>query len=59
MINKENVLAYRCKDKRYDCGNKLEYLQATVEYVLKNPELKNRFRVFCEIVNGSFPGIQR
>lgn len=46
LINEEKVLAYRFKGKRYDCGDKLGYLQATVEYALKHPELKDRFRAF-------------
>lgn len=46
LISEENVLAYRFKGKRYDCGDKFGYLQATVEYALKHPELKDRFREF-------------
>ena len=29
--------------KRYDCGSKLGYLQATVEYALEHPEIKQDF----------------
>ena len=39
----EDVKAYRFKGKRYDCGSKLGYLQATVEYALKHPHLKDDF----------------
>jgi len=39
----EDVKAYRFKGKRYDCGSKLGYLQATVEYALKHPYLKDDF----------------
>ena len=31
-IDEEAVYAYRFSGKRYDCGSKLGYLQATVEY---------------------------
>jgi len=39
----EDVKAYRFKGKRYDCGSKLGYLQASVEYALKHPYLKDDF----------------
>jgi UTP--glucose-1-phosphate uridylyltransferase len=32
------------KGKRYDCGSKLGYLEATVAYALKHPELADEFR---------------
>ncbi|MGD2137547.1 MAG: UTP--glucose-1-phosphate uridylyltransferase GalU [Gammaproteobacteria bacterium] len=43
LLREEQVLAYRFQGKRYDCGNKLGYLQATVEYALQHPELKEEF----------------
>lgn len=55
LLKEEQVLAYRFEGKRYDCGSKLGYLEATVEYALKHPELRDGFyaylqRRFC-IVN--------
>ncbi len=44
LLEYEKVLAYRFRGKRYDCGSKLGYLQATVEYALKHPELHEPFR---------------
>jgi dTDP-glucose pyrophosphorylase len=44
LLKEEQVLAYRFKGKRYDCGSKLGYLQATVEYALRHPELRDAFR---------------
>ncbi len=46
LMDEEKVLAYRFKGKRYDCGSKLGYLQATVEYALKHPELKEEFAAY-------------
>lgn len=40
------VLAYRFKGRRFDCGNKLGYLEATVEFALKHPELSADFRAY-------------
>lgn len=51
LLEFEKVLAYPFHGRRYDCGNKLGYLQATVEYALKHPELKDDFlsylRSYC------------
>lgn len=46
LLEKEQVLAYEIRGKRYDCGNKLGYLEATVEYALDHPELKDKFREY-------------
>jgi UTP--glucose-1-phosphate uridylyltransferase len=35
---------------RYDCGSKLGYLRATVEYGLRHPELGDSFRAYLENV---------
>jgi UTP--glucose-1-phosphate uridylyltransferase len=39
LMQRESVYAFEFEGKRYDCGNKLGYLQATVEYALKHPSL--------------------
>jgi UTP--glucose-1-phosphate uridylyltransferase len=39
LMQREAVFAFEFEGKRYDCGNKLGYLQATVEYGLKHPSL--------------------
>ena len=46
LLGREQVLAYEFKGKRYDCGSKLGYLQATVEFALQHPELKDNFRQY-------------
>ncbi|MDQ7073885.1 MAG: UTP--glucose-1-phosphate uridylyltransferase GalU [Gammaproteobacteria bacterium] len=48
LLQKEQVLAYEFEGKRFDCGSKLGYLQATVEYALKHPQLKQRFRAYLQ-----------
>ncbi|MDQ7016996.1 MAG: UTP--glucose-1-phosphate uridylyltransferase GalU [Gammaproteobacteria bacterium] len=48
LLKKEQVLAYEFEGKRFDCGSKLGYLQATVEYALKHPQLKRRFRAYLQ-----------
>jgi UTP--glucose-1-phosphate uridylyltransferase len=48
LLEYETVLAYRFQGKRYDCGSKLGYLQATVEYALKHDELSEKFRTYLQ-----------
>ena len=43
LLQEEPVLAYQFLGKRYDCGSKLGYLEATIEYGLKHPELREPF----------------
>jgi len=43
LLLEENVYAYAFEGKRYDCGSKLGYLEATVEYGLKHPQLGEEF----------------
>src|SRR5437899_2104229 len=38
LLGDEKVLAYQFEGRRYDCGNKLGYLEARVDYGLKHPE---------------------
>jgi UTP--glucose-1-phosphate uridylyltransferase len=43
LLEEAPVYAYRFRGKRYDCGSKLGYLEATVEYGLRHPELGAKF----------------
>jgi UTP--glucose-1-phosphate uridylyltransferase len=53
LLREESVFAYEFDGRRYDCGSKLGYLQATVNYALKHPELAADFRTF---INGTVAG---
>ncbi len=48
LLAHEPVLACELAGKRYDCGSKLGYLQATVEYALLHQELSEAFRRYLE-----------
>jgi len=48
LLKFENVYAYPFKGKRYDCGSKLGYLQATIEYALKHDELRDEFKAYLK-----------
>lgn len=43
LLQKEPVVAYPFAGKRYDCGSKQGYLEATVELALAHPELGEEF----------------
>jgi UTP--glucose-1-phosphate uridylyltransferase len=43
LLRHENIYAVRLPGRRYDCGSKLGYLQATLEYGLRHPETGDEF----------------
>lgn len=50
LMKEEAMYAYNFKGRRYDVGDKLGFLQATVEYALRKPELKNEFVQYLKTV---------
>ena len=48
LMGEEAVYAHRFTGKRYDCGSKLGYLQATVEYALGHPQLGREFAKYLK-----------
>lgn len=46
MAHNGNVYAYNFKGKRYDTGNKLGFLKATVEYALRRDDLGDAFKKY-------------
>jgi len=48
LLKEQQVLAYEYAGKRYDCGSKLGYLQATVEMALQHPELAEDFSAWLD-----------
>jgi UTP--glucose-1-phosphate uridylyltransferase len=48
LLTEEKVVAYAFEGRRYDCGSKLGYLEATVELGLKHPEVGARFAAFLK-----------
>ena len=43
LLLHERVLAIRLPGRRFDCGSKLGYLQAMVEYGLRHPDIGEDF----------------
>ncbi|MFM8453737.1 MAG: UTP--glucose-1-phosphate uridylyltransferase GalU [Gammaproteobacteria bacterium] len=48
VLGKEPVYAYAFQGKRYDCGDKLGYLQAIVSLGLKHPEFGAEFQNYLK-----------
>ena len=48
LIEKETVEAYHMKGKSHDCGNKLGYMQAFVEYGIRHNTLGTEFKAWLE-----------
>jgi UTP--glucose-1-phosphate uridylyltransferase len=48
LMRRESVYAFEFAGKRYDCGSKLGYLQATVEYGLKHSNLGADFAAYLK-----------
>ena len=46
LATKEAIYAYNFEGRRYDVGDKLGFLEATVDFALKRPELKEEFSAF-------------
>jgi UTP--glucose-1-phosphate uridylyltransferase len=52
LMKREPVYSFEFEGKRYDCGSKLGYLQATVEYGLKHPSLGPEFANYLRTLPG-------
>jgi UTP--glucose-1-phosphate uridylyltransferase len=48
LMETEGVHAYQYQGKRYDCGSKEGFLEATVELALKHPEVGAGFREYLK-----------
>jgi UTP--glucose-1-phosphate uridylyltransferase len=46
LLAEERVLAFAFEGRRYDCGSKLGYLEASVDFGLKHPELAGPFGAY-------------
>lgn len=48
LLADETVYAYAFEGRRFDCGSKLGYLQATVEFALKHTNLGPKFGAYLD-----------
>lgn len=50
LVQEEAMYAYNFEGRRYDVGDKLGYLEATVEYGLRKPELRKDFIEYLKYI---------
>lgn len=48
LLKKRPIFGFLFRGRRYDAGDKLGYLKATVDLALKNPELSEQFRAYIQ-----------
>ncbi len=48
LLKEENIFGYTFEGKRFDAGDKLGMLEATVEFALKRPEFEDKFRAYLK-----------
>lgn len=50
LLKHEDMYAYNFKGKRYDVGDKLGFLEATIEYALRKPQLNEEFKKYLRSI---------
>lgn len=53
LLKSQPIYCYEFEGRRYDAGNKLGFLQATVELALKRPDLAEDFRRYLKELAGN------
>jgi len=46
----QKIYAYDFNGRRYDAGNKLGFMEASVEYALRHPEIKDDFKAYLKVL---------
>jgi len=48
LLEKEDIYSYILKGKRYDVGDKFGFLQASIDFALKRPDLKDKLEAYIK-----------
>jgi UTP--glucose-1-phosphate uridylyltransferase len=48
LMEKETVEAFHMTGKSHDCGSKLGYMKANVEYALRHAEMADEFKAYLQ-----------
>ena len=54
LSEKEEVLAYEFEGKRYDVGDRLGFIEATIEHALKDTDLKEPLEQYLVALMNNF-----
>jgi len=46
LVKKEGLLAYQMTGRRYDIGNKIDYIKTNIEFALQREETKGEIAEF-------------
>lgn len=52
LLKTRSIYGYEAEGRRYDCGDKLGFLEATVEFGLRHPEVGKEFHVYLSGIVG-------
>jgi len=60
LLGEQRVLSYNFKGRRFDCGSKIGYLKAQVEFALEHAEVGEEFRAYLdELARGATDNVVR
>ena len=48
LLDKQSVYAYKFEGTRYDCGSKLGYIQASIQYALKDFDISKDLKSYIQ-----------
>jgi len=48
LLSQQSIFAYQFEGKRYDCGDKLGFMKANIEFSKKHPEIGKEFTEFLK-----------
>lgn len=51
LLGQESIFAYQFEGKRYDCGDKLGFMKANIEFSKKHPEIGKEFIKFLKSIS--------
>lgn len=51
LLGQQSIFAYQFEGKRYDCGDKLGFMKANIEFSKKHPEIGKEFIEFLKSVS--------
>lgn len=52
MLQREDIYSYTVEGKRFDIGNKLDYIKTTIEFALKRKEFAEEIKMFMKQLDG-------
>lgn len=59
LLRRENIISHTIEGKRYDIGNKLDYLKTNVEFALRRKEFADPFFEFLQEIVKSYSSIKK